>query len=115
MASFKLLMLTINKLETIKGGKPNLPKPPIHEMQVMEQTVSWQVNIFVQEVPAMPFHNYLASQILAKQLIKLGFQIWVKPTPIFETKLNIPKIQNKITLSFIILLVATLIIFIIFG
>ena len=40
--------------------------------------------------------------------------MWFKSIPIFETKLNISKIQNKNMVSFIFLLGATLIIFVIF-
>ena len=54
------------------------------------------------------------GQILAKQLNKLGLQIWVKPILIFETQLNISKIQNKIMGSLRILSRASLNIFRIF-
>ena len=46
--------------------------------------------------------------------IKWEHQNWCKSTLNFETKLKISKFQNKIMVSFIILLGATLFIFIIF-
>ena len=61
------------------------------------------------------FHNDLAKSNFTNQLNKLGLQNLVRPIPIFESKLNFPKIQNKFIGSFINILGASMNNFIIFG
>ena len=59
------------------------------------------------------FINICQRHFMPIVFIKWKHQNWCKSTLNFETKLNISKIQNKIMVSFIILLGDTLIIFII--
>ena len=67
---------------------------------MMVNDVGWTKVIFEllylsRKFQEMHFITIWQSLILAKQLNKLGLQIWVKPILIFETKLNISKSPDK--------------------
>ena len=100
-------------MENIKR-KQTLPKIP-NQMQLLKLAKQKILELPYLSRKFQEWFSYLIGKvkILAKQLNKLGLQNWVKPILNFENQVKHFKIPNKNMRSFIILLGASMNIFII--